>query len=490
MADIKTKYVWHLFLAQADGTVKFLQENSTQAYSEDAVKDPKQMGKYPEVLAMGGKANFYSIKAIQATGLPTAAPAPSPGPTPAPTPPSPPPSPSPSPGPSPAPTPPSSGWVTGKSSATEPTNANPAKGVVTVDPSFKIPMVRVTDRSDPPSGFARNDYSRRQAFNANNSRQLVYARDGFWHIFDAVTCKHVLRLAGPAADAEPIWHHSDPNKMYYIPTNGVGMRVYELDVTTNTSRVIGDLGARLKKLWPGATAAWTKSEGAPSKDGRYWCFMVDNASWGAVGIVCWDRDTDTILGSISTNDRPDHVSMSPSGEFCIVSGDSARGTVAYSRDFKTSKKLLPKSEHSDIALLPNGNDAYVSVDYQSNAGDVFFINIQTGERTVLFPSYLGGSARAFHFSGKAYDLPGFVLVSAYGEYGGAQQWMDRKITLVELKKDPVIRNVAWHRSKVPSYFFEPHASISRDGKLVAFTSAWGSEKDTDINAYQARLPAL
>ena len=41
------------------------------------------------------------------------------------------------------------------------------------------------------------------------------------------------------------------------------------------------------------------------------------------------------------------------------------------RDFATSRKLLHKSEHSDIAIDANGDDVYVSVDYSSNAGDVW-----------------------------------------------------------------------------------------------------------------------
>ena len=47
-------------------------------------------------------------------------------------------------------------------------------------------MVRATDHAvEPPSGFARNDYSRRQAFNANNTRVLVYSLNGAWHLYDA-----------------------------------------------------------------------------------------------------------------------------------------------------------------------------------------------------------------------------------------------------------------------------------------------------------------
>ena len=107
-------------------------------------------------------------------------------------------------------------------------------------------------------------------------------------------------MSGPAGDAEPQWHPSNPDLLYYLPTNGIGMRVYELNVATGQSRTLGDLGSRIRSRWSSANAAWTKSEGSPSADGRYWCFMVDNASWGSVGVVTWDRDTDTILGYMNT----------------------------------------------------------------------------------------------------------------------------------------------------------------------------------------------
>lgn len=448
---------------------KVIRESSTLAYCKDWAL--KEAPKLPEVQASGPVVEMTCVERLRISGVPTG------GGTPVP--------------PEPTPSAPVGAWVTGQSAATEPTTALPARGVATPDPTFKQPVYRISDRADPPKTFARNDYSRRQAFNVDNSRQLVFSENGYWHTYNANALTYEKQLAGPAGDAEPQWHPTNRDLLHYLGTNGVGMKLYELNVATNTSRTVADFSSRLRARWPGATYAWTKSEGSPSKDSRYWCFMVDDASWGSVGVFTWDRDSDTILGYLDTKgDRPDHVSMTPSGNYCVVSGDSARGTVAYGRDFSTQKKLLPKSEHSDIALDKNGDDVFVSVDYQSNAGDVFALNIRTGERVTLFPSYLSGTARAFHFSGKGYGCPGWVLVSVYGDYGGAPKWMDRKSFFIELKAGATPYNVAWHRSVVPSYFFEPHASASRDCSRVAVTSGWGKTSTTDINTYQVRVPAL
>ena len=400
--------------------------------------------------------------------------------------------------PTPAPTPtPTGAWVEGRLSAAMPTTARPARGVATPDPVTKQVVYRVTDRADPVSGFARNDYSRRQAFNAGNTRQIVSALDGYWHVYNANTFTHEKRLPGLAGDAEPQWHPTNPDLLYYLPTTGLGMKLHELNVTTGVSRTVGDFSARVKATWPSAAAAWTKSEGSPSADGRFWCFMVDDAGWRSLGVFVWDLTTDTIVGTHPTlGDRPDHVSMSPSGKSCVVSWTSSKGTVAFSRDFKTSRKVHTASEHSDLVLMPDGSDAYVAVDYSDNAGSVFVVNIDTGVRINLFPSYPGdGSVRAFHFSGKGYGCPGWALVSAQHENtnGKPLSWMDRKLTLVELKAGGRVLNVAWHRAGFPTsdyYFYSPVGTMSRDCSRVAFTSSWGGGTFADLNAYQVRLPEI
>jgi hypothetical protein len=363
------------------------------------------------------------------------------------------------------------------------------KGVAFRDPAFGTCVVRASNHAvEPPSGFARNDYSRRQAFNADSSRFIVYALDGFWHVYNAVTLAHVKQLSGPAGDAEPQWHPTNPDLLYFLPTNGVGMQLRELNVVTDQVRVVGDFGARLRARWPGANAAWTKSEGSPSADARYWCFMVDNASWASLGVFTWDRDTDTITGTYNTNgDRPDNVSMSPSGNYCVVGGDSARGTVAFSRDFSQQRQIHHKVEHVDIALDANGDDAYVAIDYQSAGGDVFMVNLRTGVRTVLFPTYLSGSTTALHMSGKAYNKRGWVLISTYAD-SGSLQWLHRKIFAVQLSANPLVHGLAHHHSRFNKYWTEPHASVNRDFTRVLFNSNWGTGSADDVDAYMIVLP--
>lgn len=366
----------------------------------------------------------------------------------------------------------------------------PPKGEIHSDPVYGNCVMRVTDHAkEPPVGFARHDYSRRQAFNADGSRVLISAHDGAWHLYDAKTMAWQEQLGDPAGDAEIHWHPTNPDLLYFQPTNGVGMVLYSLDVRSGRRRTVAEFGDRLKAIWPTANTAWTKAEGAPSADGRYWCFMVDDPEWKSLGVFTWDMQTDTILGTRPTHgDRPDHVSMSPSGSHCVVSSDTKGvGTKAWTRDFRHAVPLHHKSEHSDLAIDARGRDVYVSIDYQSSGGDIFMVDVDSGKRTTLFSTYLDNSTTAVHFSGRAFKRPGWVLMSTYAA-DGKREWLHEKIMAVSLEHRPQVKGLAYHHGSFNGYWTEPQATVNPDFTRVLFNSNWGSKSDMDVDNYMVVLP--
>lgn len=371
--------------------------------------------------------------------------------------------------------------IEGKQVSTVPPLARPVKGVAFQDPTYRTCGVRITDHVvEPPSGFARNDYSRRQAFNIDKSYFIAYSLNGYWHLYNARTFQYVKQLPGLAGDAEPQWHPTNPELLYYLPNYG-GMVINQLNVN---SGVITEAASFTGKLpWADVARAWTRSEGSPSANGRYWCLMAETSNFTTRGVFVYDLQTQQVVGTRSYSVRPDHLSMSPSGRWCVVSDfGSNGGTIAWSRDFTTSRVVHGTTEHSDIALNKNGEDVYVAVDYQSNAGDFFMFNIDTNTRTALFPTYVNGAATAYHVSGKAFGKPGWVLVSTYAG-SGTNNWMMNKLFWVELVPNPRILNVGHHYSQLNGYFTEPHASVSRDGSRVVWSSNWGTTSSEDIDAY-------
>ncbi|HSN22437.1 MAG TPA: hypothetical protein VLS49_17260, partial [Usitatibacter sp.] len=369
------------------------------------------------------------------------------------------------------------------------------------EPAFGTCVVRVTEHdAEPPRGFARNDYSRRQPFNADDTRLIVADSQGGWYLYDAATLEPLGLLPGLAGDAEPQWDPKDPDRLYYLPRNGVGMKLHELRVAEGSSRVAADFGERLRRIWPDAAAAWTRSEGSPSADLRYWAFQVDDAQWRGVGLFTYDLKTDTILATYDLRrngrPRPDHLSMSPSGAYVVVSWDD--GPYVFDRDFSHPRRIAAKGEHSDIAVGASGEDVYVSVDYERRGGPVYMVDLRTGKRTDLFPTYLDHTATAMHFSGKAFRKPGWVVMSTYADYrsgsevqeriGPHFQWLHRRVFAVELREDPKIVGLAFHHGIAAKYFTEPHAVANRDLTRVLFDSNWGRNSETDVDTYMVVVP--
>ena len=388
---------------------------------------------------------------------------------------------------------------------------------------YGSPIVRVTDNVKwvtEGKKRRRNDYSRRQAFNSDNTLYLMYQSDGYWYVHDAATGAQVGDyLPGLAGDAEPIWSTTDPNTLWYIPNNGWGMQLHQLNVSTRTTVRTWDLASRIQAIWPSAQICSTKSEGAPSLDGRYWCWQVETSSFTILGVLVFDAVEDRILGHIDCGptERPDHTSMSPTGQWAVVSwaGQDHLGTRAYTQDMKSphpaNQEGLPyitlhkQSEHSDMALLPNGDDAFVFVDYQSPNGDLVSINMKTGVRTPLLALYHNGSGTAYHVSGRCYRAPGYVVVSTYGEYkdrnpdgprlrnAPEMRWYHRKIFVVSLEANPKFWEVCFADSDYQkawgtnAYWAEPHATVNADLTRILFNSVQGSSSWEDVETYMVAL---
>jgi hypothetical protein len=382
----------------------------------------------------------------------------------------------------------------------------PEKGVPYAEPNFKTCVVRATDHREEytKAAFLRSDYSRREAFNSDNTRFFVFSPDGYWHLFDANSLKYLGQLNGLTGDAEPQWDPDPkhPKRLYYVPNYG-GLQLLALDTDSGRTEVAADFSKSLPPWAKKAQHIWTKSEGSPSADARYWGFQVEDGDYKLLGFIVWDLAGNKLVGSKQDDDRPDHVSMTPSGRWFTTSGDDS-GTWAWSPDFTQKKKLHHKSEHSDLAIGANGHDMYVSLDYQSGGGDVFMTDIDACPavpadardapacpRTTLFETYIDGSVGAMHISGKAFAKPGWVLVSAYGTQptrAGRMPWFANEVFALELKSDPKVYGLAYHHSQPSGYWFEPQATVNRDFTRVLFNSSWGSTDEKNIDAYLIRLP--
>ena len=141
-----------------------------------------------------------------------------------------------------------------------------------VEPTFGTCLVRLTDRSrdlsagDESKGIV-NEYARVQAFNADGSRLLAYSTDGWWYLYDAVTLEPLGDLA---LGVEPRWDAVDPALIYYNDET----RLMSYNVESGAKSEIHDFAADFPTQ--GLGAVWTKFEGRPSRDSRYWGLMAED----------------------------------------------------------------------------------------------------------------------------------------------------------------------------------------------------------------------
>jgi len=407
--------------------------------------------------------------------------------------------------------------VTGKDPQLTSTNiAKPKQGIAELDDLYGLCRIRMTDyKNEPPRGFIRNDYSRRQPLNADDSLLLTYAKDGYWHLYKTDSRHYYKKLNLGGGSVEPQWHPNDPDSLYLLSNNG-GLSIYRYNVHTDSRDKVTDFTSvkaingyantsDIRDIWPTAARVWTKSEGSPSIDARYWGFQVETENFKPLGLITYDMQTNQILGVFDFKfdgngiGRPDHVSMSPSGEYIVPSWhvpndcrpnnrvgnkEEPCGLMVYTRDFEHGYGITSRGPHSDIAINTDGHDIIVISNYVT--GYVEMHDLKTRKMTRLFSLYLGGSATAMHISGKAYNKPGWVLVSTYATKK-QPQWWSNKIFAVELNRSPKIYNITHTYNVTKGYWSEPHAVVNKDFTKVIFNTNWLVPGE-DIDVYMIELP--
>lgn len=85
--------------------------------------------------------------------------------------------------------------------------------------------------------------------------------------------------------------------------------------------------------------------------------------------------------------------------------------MVYDRDLKEGRGLLRVVGHSDLALDAEGREVLVYQDIDTD--QVSMLDLADGTVTPLVPIDFSHTALGLHFSGRAYDRPGWVLVSTH-----------------------------------------------------------------------------
>jgi hypothetical protein len=255
-------------------------------------------------------------------------------------------------------------------------------------------------------------------------------------------------------------------------------------------------------------AVWTRHEGRPSRDRRYWGLMAQDQEWNVVAFVVYDRQTDQVTirdmrGVPGVSEGIDHVTISPLATYFIASfdrycehgelGDDTNpcGLMVYDRALTTGRGLLRIIGHYDPALDAQGREVII---YQDNDTDhISMLDLATGAVTPLWAIDFSHTAIGLHFSGLAYDQPGWALISTHDDDPVIHTWMDDQVFAVELRAGGRVVRLAHTHSlrddeQELDYWAEPHASVNHDFTRVVFGTNWGRTGTGQVEMYLIALP--
>lgn len=209
-----------------------------------------------------------------------------------------------------------------------------------------------------------------------------------------------------------------------------------------------------------------------------------------MGYVAFDiRNGGEVLGTLDDDGREqDHLSISPSGEYVVIS--AARKTTVHPVDFSSERRLMNETQHSDFCITAQGNDCYISVSFDdesnSNYGWIFSSDLVTGQTTKLFNVFASGNT-SLHLSGRAFDRPGWALLSTYNCQSTSASAKCNRLSLIEINDNARIIDLTGTHSSGDGYYSEPQATISRDGLRAYFNSDW--DHSGSVNVFRIDIPA-
>jgi hypothetical protein len=254
---------------------------------------------------------------------------------------------------------------------------------------------------------------------------------------------------------------------------------------------------------------WTRYEGSPSWDGRYWGLMAEDENWLTSAFLVSDLQTDQVISTLDVRGWPeeareiDSVTISPLGNYFLAyldkyCDDGQFGTEAdpcglmiYDRTLQNGRGLLRIAGHSDTALDAHGHEVLVYQDIDTD--HISMLDLTTGLVTPLWPIDFSHTAIGLHISGRAFQRPGWVVVSTHDGDPVSYTWMDDSVFAIELKLGGRVVRLAHTHSLVDEnmehdYWAEPQASVNQDFTRILFTSNWGRSGTGEVEMYLIELP--
>lgn len=348
----------------------------------------------------------------------------------------------------------------------------------TTDPEFGTRIVRVTDVVSETGGeVIKPLYSTVQAWNADETRLLLYEVGGGHRLYDGQSYTFIRNLGIRPPDLEQVyWHPDDPDILYYA--DGDTLIEYRVSDDTATSVHTFSGCGRVSAGDDPMYISW---------DGPSFGFLCENTGEAIV----YHLETDQQSAGVGAPDLGPQVG--PSGDTVYLAGDIYDGDMNFLRTLDLDNPY----DHASLGRYNGGNDTLNIVAFDpgpegSGIGTLVVFDLVTGEDTVVIGEETGYPypPSGTHLSAVAHKAPGWVAVSVVGNDFDGQDVLDNELLLADTNTGEVCR-VAHHRSHGKSglqgYWAEPHATVSPTATRVLFASDWGGGQTVDT--YVVELPS-
>jgi hypothetical protein len=382
------------------------------------------------------------------------------------------------------------GMITDQQPHTMTALAKPAVGATVRDAQFGTTIRRITAVSGTGASAAIVPmYTTISAFNADESRLILYAVGGGHQLYDGKTYQLIKPLAINPADVEQVyWDTADPDLLYYVDTQSF----IRYHVSSGTMDKLHDFGSVCGVVAP-----------SNGDDPMF-------TSWDShrLGLTCaskmfiYDSSTDTVLGPVATpgNGTPPGQ-VAPSGTLAFLEAGAGQ-VLDTSLTVIRSLGLSDPANHASLGRLANGHDTWngaVYDDANNNVGILVTWDMTNATGGVVIGPKTGWPYPPDgHVSAMAYRRPGWIFVSTFFVNGfdgtgtaPTPGLLDLENLIADTNTGTVCR-VGRHRSwgkanQTLGYWAEAHTVPSPSGTRAVFASDWGG--GASVDTYVLELPA-
>ncbi len=352
--------------------------------------------------------------------------------------------------------------------------ALPRAGGTYVDPVFRTTVMRVTDENDGTSCV--NAYSYWPTFNLNSTRFFVACDDTPKlyrfdpEAFQILSKEPMFTQQAPGGgwpNTEDLtWSALNPNIIFAH----VALRLYAYDVTAKTYNLIKDFTGELP-----AGHMWQMSR---SIDDNIIAFTRRDPNYSNVGWVVWRRDQNRILLNTSMP-GVDEVQIDKSGRYLNAKADFGGGVDVRIIDLQTGSSADLTDAGPDYSPGHSDSGTGIVVGHDNFNNGFTFRRLATPHQFQQIVGFGNDWTQGNHVSMLAND-EGWAMISNFNIGSVPAGVFHNEIFQVATDGSGRVRRIAHHRSIYYSYYDQPRANISRDGRFAAYTSNWGSRTRRDV----------